>query len=58
MSVPIVVGTIPSLPMKGVSMLLGNKLVGRKVTMPHKIVLELVTSTEIEKILGYFLHML
>lgn len=38
-----------SLPMKGVSMLLGNELTGGKVTIHIKVLLEPVTSIETEK---------
>lgn len=50
LSGPIVVGVAPRLPMKDLSMLLGNELSGGKVTIHPKVTLELATSIEIEKI--------
>lgn len=47
---PIVVGVVPRMPMKGVSMLLGKELAGEKITIYPKLELEPVTSTEMEKI--------
>lgn len=47
---PILIGFVPRLPMKGVSMLLGNQLSSGKITIYSKVMLESVTSIDTEKI--------
>ena len=47
---PVVVGVVPALPMKGVSMLLGNDLAGGKVIVEPKVVMEPIIESKIDKI--------
>ena len=47
---PVVVGTRPTLPIKGVALLLGNGLVGGRVIASPKFTSKLVTLENIEKL--------
>lgn len=47
---PVEVGVVPSLPMKGISMLLGNELAGGRVIPHPKVVSEPVASVDTENI--------
>ena len=46
----VVVGTRPTLPIKGVSLLLGNDLAGGKVVVDSKVTSRLITLASTEKL--------